>query len=49
MAVGWEEIVPRIVREAGLLLAGFVEPAPEPVKEKKAKLEPMAVPAVSTN
>jgi methylenetetrahydrofolate reductase (NADPH) len=28
MAVGWEEIVPRIVRDAGLLPKGFVEPAP---------------------
>ncbi|MBN2389045.1 MAG: methylenetetrahydrofolate reductase C-terminal domain-containing protein [Anaerolineales bacterium] len=27
MAVGWEEIVPRIVREAGLLPHDFVEPA----------------------
>jgi len=26
MAVGWEEIVPHIVREAGLLPEGFVEP-----------------------
>jgi methylenetetrahydrofolate reductase (NADPH) len=25
MAVGWEEIVPRIVREAGLLPEGFAE------------------------
>ena len=30
MAVGWEEIVPRIVTEAGLLPKGFV--LPEPVK-----------------
>ena len=47
MAVGWEEIVPRIVREAGLLPEGFVEPPPmpkEPVKEKKPKLEPVAAP-----
>jgi methylenetetrahydrofolate reductase (NADPH) len=36
MAVGWEEIVPRIVTEAGLLPPGFV--APPPV-EKKPKLE----------
>ena len=45
MAVGWEEIVPRIVREAGLLPEGFVEPPPmpkEPAKEKKPKLEPAA-------
>lgn len=28
MAVGWEEIVPRIVTEAGLLPAGFVAPQP---------------------
>ena len=27
MAVGWEEIVPRIVKEAGLLPEGFVAPA----------------------
>ncbi len=49
MAVGWEEIVPRIVREAGLLPEGFVEPPPmpkEPAKEKKPKLEStMAAPA----
>ena len=32
MAVGWEEIVPRIVREAGLLPPGFVEPEPVPAK-----------------
>jgi methylenetetrahydrofolate reductase (NADPH) len=31
MAVGWEEIVPRIVREAGLLPKDFVAP-PEPEK-----------------
>jgi methylenetetrahydrofolate reductase (NADPH) len=31
MAVGWEEIVPRIVTEAGLLPTGFVAPAAEPV------------------
>jgi methylenetetrahydrofolate reductase (NADPH) len=29
MAVGWEEIVPRIVTEAGLLPEGFVPPAEE--------------------
>ena len=35
MAVGWEEIVPRIVTEAGLLPPGFVAPAvPEKVKVK---------------
>jgi methylenetetrahydrofolate reductase (NADPH) len=28
MAVGWEEIVPRIVTEGGLLPAGFAAPAP---------------------
>jgi methylenetetrahydrofolate reductase (NADPH) len=33
MAVGWEEIVPRIVTDAGLLPKGFVPPAP---KEKVA-------------
>ena len=32
MAVGWEEIVPRIVTEAGLLPKGFVPP--EPVKKQ---------------
>jgi len=48
MAVGWEEIVPRIVREAGLLPEGFVEPPPmpkEPAKEKKPKLEAAPAPA----
>ncbi|MBI5565547.1 MAG: methylenetetrahydrofolate reductase, partial [Chloroflexi bacterium] len=52
MAVGWEEIVPRIIREAGLLPEGFVEPPPvpkEPAKEKKLKLEPVAAPVVSAN
>ena len=40
MAVGWEEIVPRIVTEAGLLPPGFVAPPPPPVEEKKKpKLE----------
>lgn len=35
MPVNWEEIVPRIVREAGLLPEGFVEPpAQEPKKIK---------------
>jgi len=29
MAVGWEEIVPRIVKEAGLLPKGFVPPIPK--------------------
>jgi len=45
MAVGWEEIVPRIIREAGLLPEGFVEPPPmpkEPAKEKKPKAELVA-------
>jgi methylenetetrahydrofolate reductase (NADPH) len=45
MAVGWEEIVPRIVREAGLLPPDFVEPsAPqkEPVKVKKPVAAPGA-------
>ena len=38
MAVGWEEIVPRMVREAGLLPEGFIEPVnPEP---KKVKVNP---------
>jgi methylenetetrahydrofolate reductase (NADPH) len=31
MAVGWEEIVPRIVTEAQVLPAGFVQPQPEKV------------------
>jgi methylenetetrahydrofolate reductase (NADPH) len=45
MAIGWEDIVPRIVKEAGLLPAGFVEPPPLqlPTKEKKAISEPIAV------
>jgi len=47
MAVGWEEIVPRIIREAGLLPPDFMEPAP--VKEKKPKPEPMAAPVPSAN
>jgi len=34
MAVGWEEIVPRIVTEAGLLPAGFVPAAATPQAEK---------------
>ena len=43
MAVGWEEIVPRIMREAGLLPEGFVEPPPIPKEPaKKVKLEPVA-------
>jgi methylenetetrahydrofolate reductase (NADPH) len=32
MAVGWEEIVPRIVTEAGLLPPDFVAPEPAPAK-----------------
>jgi methylenetetrahydrofolate reductase (NADPH) len=36
MAVGWEEIVPRIVREAGILPKDFVEPEPVVIKEKAA-------------
>jgi hypothetical protein len=41
MAVGWEEIVPRIVTEAGLLPEGFVPPAPAQTEAapKKAKAE----------
>ena len=35
MAVGWEEIVPRIVTAADLLPKGFVQP--EPAAEAKAK------------
>jgi methylenetetrahydrofolate reductase (NADPH) len=34
MAVGWEEIVPRIVTEAGLLPPGFVAPVKEPAQTK---------------
>ena len=50
MAVGWEEIVPRIVREAGLLPEGFVEPPPLPKEAaRKPKLEPVVAPVVSTN
>lgn len=41
MAVGWEEIVPRIVTEAGLLPKGFVQP--EIKEEKKPKLAPVTV------
>ncbi len=37
MAVGWEEIVPRIVTEAGLLPPDFVPPA-KPEKEKPTKV-----------
>jgi len=37
MAVGWEEIVPRIVSESGLLPEGFVPP--EPPAPKKVKVE----------
>ena len=33
MAVGWEEIVPRIVTEAGLLPSGFVVPEEAEVLE----------------
>jgi methylenetetrahydrofolate reductase (NADPH) len=36
MAVGWEEIVPRIVTEAGLLPEGFVPPPPPEPKKAKA-------------
>jgi methylenetetrahydrofolate reductase (NADPH) len=36
MAVGWEEIVPRIVTEAGVLPPDFVAPTPPAVKEKPA-------------
>jgi methylenetetrahydrofolate reductase (NADPH) len=34
MAVGWEEIVPRIVTEAGLLPPGFVPPAKKSESQK---------------
>ncbi|HZY45729.1 MAG TPA: methylenetetrahydrofolate reductase, partial [Anaerolineae bacterium] len=43
MAIGWEEIVPRIVREAGLLPPDFIEPPKAPVKEKKPIGEPVGV------
>ena len=36
MAVGWEEIVPRIVTEAGLLPPGFTPPAPQEASKPKA-------------
>ncbi len=38
MAVGWEEIVPRIVTEAGLLPPDFVAPAKTAEPEKSRKL-----------
>ena len=42
MAVGWEEIVPRIITEAGLLPKDFVPP-PKPLEaEKKPKAAPAA-------
>lgn len=37
MAVGWEEIVPRIITEAGLLPPDFVPPEAPPAGEKKIK------------
>jgi methylenetetrahydrofolate reductase (NADPH) len=37
MAVGWEEIVPRIVKEAGLLPPDFVEPSAPPKEAVKVK------------
>jgi len=37
MAVGWEEIVPRIVTEAGLLPPGFVAPTAEPRQAEVAR------------
>jgi methylenetetrahydrofolate reductase (NADPH) len=37
MAVNWEEIVPRIVTEAGLLPEGFVPPPPQ-AESKKVKV-----------
>ncbi len=37
MAVGWEEIVPRIIREAGLLPPDFVESPVKPEGDKKLK------------
>jgi 5,10-methylenetetrahydrofolate reductase len=42
MAVGWEEIVPRIITEAGLLPPDFVPPEAPPEGEKKVKA---AIPA----
>ena len=38
MAVGWEEIVPRIVSEAGLLPVGFKEPAPRAGEREEAEV-----------
>jgi hypothetical protein len=35
--VGWEEIVPRIITEAGILPPDFVPPEAPPAGEKKAK------------
>ena len=40
MAVGWEEIVPRIITEAGLLPKNLVPPPMAPEGEKKAKPAP---------
>lgn len=39
MAVGWEEIVPRIITEAGILPKDFVAPAAPPQEGKKPKAE----------
>jgi 5,10-methylenetetrahydrofolate reductase len=36
MAVGWEEVVPRIVTEAGLLPPGFTPPAPRKAEAAKS-------------
>ena len=40
MAVGWEEIVPRIITEAGILPPDFVPPEAQPEGEKKVKVTP---------
>jgi 5,10-methylenetetrahydrofolate reductase len=42
MAVGWEEIVPRIITEAGLLPKDFIPPPKPPEGEKKPKAAPAA-------
>lgn len=42
MAVGWEEIVPRIITEAGILPKDFKPPAPKP-EDEKAKSKPGSV------
>jgi methylenetetrahydrofolate reductase (NADPH) len=48
MAVGWEEIVPRIVTEAGLLPKDFVPPPPPAEPKKVARPESVASASAST-